>query len=434
MRGDNLARVAEPESEAKGWTLTQPQSDFFHLNCKYPAFIGGYGSGKTQAMIARAMQDKMIYPQGTVALYEPTYDLARLILAPRIEELLEVASVKYNYNKSENVIYLFGYGKFIIRTLDKPSRIVGYEAFRSHVDEIDTLKKKHAREAWNKILARNRQRCPDRQYGNRVAVYTTPEGFNFVYERWKKNPTSQHRYIVAPTYTNPHLPEDYEKDLRAQYDSQRVASYIEGQFVNLTTGSVYYSFSRKLNHTDTQALNNEPLKIGMDFNVGRGCAVVHVLRNGMPCAVDEIYNSFDTPDTIRVLKARYPKNLITIYPDASGKSRKSQGARATESDIALLKQAGFNVKHITSNPSIKDRVAAMNGMLHNDANERRYKVNTNTCPRYTEALEQQAYDENGLPTKGEGMGDDINDSAGYYIANEFPIYRKIMGAIHLIGA
>lgn len=184
-----------------GCDLTQPQSDFFWLDCKYPAFVGGYGSGKTYTMLARAIRDKFMWPSSIVALYEPTYDLARLILIPRLLELLDKANVSYLHNKSENVIYLVNRGQFVVRTLDNPGRIIGYEAFRSHVDEIDTLKLKHAKEAWIKILARNRQKLPGNPT-NQVCVYTTPEGYNFVYDRWEKNPTENNKYIVAPTYTN----------------------------------------------------------------------------------------------------------------------------------------------------------------------------------------------------------------------------------------
>ncbi len=37
----------------------------------------------------------------------------------------------------------------------------------------------------------------------------------------------------------------------------------------------------------------------MDFNVGKMAAVVHVKRLGLPHAVDEIVNGYDTPDMIR---------------------------------------------------------------------------------------------------------------------------------------
>lgn len=412
------------------WDMTQPQSDFFYLNCKYPAFVGGFGSGKTQTLLARAIRDKFQYPASTIALYEPTYDLARLILIPRLLELLDAAKIKHLHNKSENVIYLLNRGMFIIRTLDYPKRIIGYEAFRSHVDEIDTLKPAIAKEAWGKIIARNRQKLKGNPL-NQVCAYTTPEGFGFVHDRWVKNPSPNHRYITAPTYSNPFLPEDYVQSLRDQYDANLIEAYIEGEFTNLTSGSVYTAFNRILNHTNETIKGNEPLYVGMDFNVGRGCSVINVKRDGEPRAVGEIIDTLDTPQTIKILQSEYGAHPITIYPDASSKNRKSQNA--SQSDLRLLKDAGFKIKKHSTNPFIKDRIMSVNGMLCNSEGVRRYKINTDLCPFYTDSLEQQAYDKNGIPEKGMGKGDDLNDAGGYFLAYDYPILKKRLKQTRLSG-
>src|SRR5690606_38417701 len=126
-----------------------------------------------------------------IALYEPTYDLVRLILAPRMEEKLSDMGIRYKYNKQENIIYTSSpnCGDFVLRTLENPARIVGYESYRAHVDEIDTLKKQLAESAWQKIIARNRQRPKgiDKPF-NRVSDYSTPEGFRFAHSRWGRGP------------------------------------------------------------------------------------------------------------------------------------------------------------------------------------------------------------------------------------------------------
>ena len=125
-----------------------------------------------------------------MALYEPTYDLVRLILAPRMEELLTELGIRYKYNKQENIIYTSSgqCSDFVMRTMENPARIVGYESYRAHVDEIDTLKKVQAAQAWRKIIARNRQKPKGiENVFNRVSAYSTPEGFQFVYDTWQHN-------------------------------------------------------------------------------------------------------------------------------------------------------------------------------------------------------------------------------------------------------
>ena len=96
---------------------------------------------------------------------------------------------------------------------------------------------------------------------------------------------------------------------------------------------------------------------------------------------------------------------------------------ASETDIALLKDAGFIVSAPEANPPVKDRVNAMNAMFCNAEGQRRYLVNTARCPTYTECLEQQAWAQNGEPDKTTGH-DHPNDAGGYFIHREYPIVRK----------
>jgi hypothetical protein len=83
------------------------------------------------------------------------------------------------------------------------------------------------------------------------------------------------------------LPPDYIPSLRDTYPAHLLAAYLEGEFVNLTTGSVYAEFDRRLNRLAELILPKEPLHVGMDFNVGKMAAIMHVLRDGEPHAVAE---------------------------------------------------------------------------------------------------------------------------------------------------
>src|ERR1700758_304121 len=106
--------------------MTEPQAEFFSLDAKFPLFCGGFGVGKTETLANCAMRDALHSSDALVALYEPTYDLVRLILAPRMEEKLSDLGLRYKYNKQENIIYVSspGCGDFVMRTLENPARIV----------------------------------------------------------------------------------------------------------------------------------------------------------------------------------------------------------------------------------------------------------------------------------------------------------------------
>ncbi len=360
---------------------------------RYPAMVAGFGAGKTEALVLRGLKLKFEYPENNIAFYLPTYDLVNTILFPRLEDALYqygmVEGEDFKTIKSQTpMVRIFGQGNIILRTMDRPQRIIGYEVGDSLVDELDTLKAEDAQMVWRKIMGRNRQKKNNGD-ANTIAVGTTPEGFRFVYDQWKKNPPDdQYEIIKASTYSNAHnLPDDYIADLIANYPSSLIAAYIDGEFVNLTSGSVYPSYSRVGNASIETVKPTEPLHIGMDFNVGKMAAVIFVQRQGNPHATAEIMGVLDTPAMIRAIKARFPNNPVFVYPDASGAARKSQNA--SSSDLALLQQANFIVLANASNPAVKDRVLSMNIMLHGSQRGKLF-VNADACPMFAEALEKQA--------------------------------------------
>lgn len=420
--------------------LSDPQFDLVTTDAPFPAFVGGFGSGKTEALIIKALMMKAKYPTGNIGYYLPTFDLVSMIAFPRFEEKLEEIGAHYKAVRSPRpVIKIENGGNFIFRTMDNPGRIIGYEVMDSLIDEIDTLKEKEAEAAWNKILARNRQKKPDGKR-NTISVGTTPEGFKFTYQKWKKNPKAGYQLIKASTYSNAHnLPDDYIDDLKASYPSNLILAYIDGEFTNLTSGSVYPEFDREKNgSTEVVRIEKiaglpdkgEDLYIGMDFNVTKMAAIVFVRRAGWPHAVAELTGIFDTPAMIKALKARFPNNRIFIYPDASGGSRKT--GDASISDISLLKEAGFQVYNNPSNPAIKDRVLSINVLILNSVGQRRFFVNVKECPNLTEALEKQAYDKFGEPDKTSGLDHPL-DAAGYFISYTFPVRARTMKRVNLAG-
>lgn len=407
--------------------LSPAQRAFISSDAQFPAFVGGFGSGKTTAGMLRAIKLKVACRTADVAYYLPTYPLIQDIAFQRFPELCERNGWSFRLNQQDAVMSFPGAGRILFRNMEQPHRIVGYEVAHSVIDELDTMPTDKARDAWNKIIARNRQKCGMR---NSVGVATTPEGFRFVYERWVKNKAAGYELIRAKTEDNSaNLPAGYIDSLRASYPANLLAAYLDGEFVNLTAGSVYADFDRALNASRETIRTSEPLHIGLDFNVGQMAAVVFVLRDGDPHAIDELTGLLDTPAMIAAIKARYEGHAIRVYPDASGGGRRSNNA--SESDIALLRAARFTVLAPSANPPVKNRVLAMNQLIHSEG-KRRLLVNPDTCPAFVEGLEKQAYDKNGEPDKTSGH-DHVNDAAGYFIHYTFPIVSRTITPLRVGG-
>jgi hypothetical protein len=283
-------------------------------------------------------------------------------------------------------------------------------------------------------MARNRKKFtlnnnlndkrPENKGVNSVGVTTTPEGFKFVYQMWvkqhKDNP--DYRLIKGKTTANHHLPEDYVPTLMASYPENLIKAYINGEFVNMTGNTVYSGFDREKSHTNITMDNyseKDTVKIGMDFNVGRMAAVVVMPDTDYDTpkhkrhafVVDEFHDIADTPAMINAIRSRYPNHAIEVFPDASGRSRKS--VDASKSDIRLLRDAGFRINAPKKNPPVRERVLSVDTMFKDGYGNRRLFVNTNKCPHLTEQLEKQIYDNSGAPNK-DGT-EDINDALGYII-------------------
>lgn len=398
--------------------LTVPQAKFVQSAALAPLMVGGYGSAKTYALILRSVLGSIRFRPLNRAFYEPTYDLIRQIAWPRFEELLLGLGIRYTLRRSPaNEIQIQGCGKIIFRSMDNPERIVGYEVADSDVDEIDTLKPAVAADVWRKIIARNRQKKPGGA-PNTVGAATTPEGFGFAYQTWGIDPPDGYEMIRAPTSSNPHLPPGYIEQITATYPSHMLPAYLDGHFVNLASGTVYRDYSRDVCGTDATIADGEELHIGMDFNVGNMSAVVHVIRNSKPLALAEITKALDTPDMCSVIASKFAGHAINVYPDSSGGARKSNNAGQT--DLHILRAAGFKVYAPAANPRVRDRINSMNAAFGNG-----YRVNVAGCPQYSRSLEQQAYDANGEPDKTSGH-DHLNDAAGYFVNQLFPLIRPAL--------
>lgn len=396
--------------------LLDHQADFIEDDTtRHILLLAGYGAGKTHAFIAKALDLASKNIGHTGILLEPTAPLLHDILIPDITQLLENYDIEHSLVKSPQpnlrIRFEDGETKILMRSLENWQRLIGVNAAFIGTDEMDTVKKEVALMAYKKLQGRLRK-------GNVRQMFntTTPEGFSAAYELFEKLKIG--RTIHARTFDNPFIPKDFINDLKKNYPPNLLDAYLEGKYVNLTSGTVYQYFDRRKHHSNEEAKENDTLLIGQDFNVGGCVSTIHVIRGYKVIRVDELesYDSFQIPKNIRKI---YPSNKIIMFPDASGKAGKTN---ATATDIQILRDAGFFIEVPNANGRVMDRVNSFNGLLSHN----RYFINTNKCPKGTEALEQQVYDKNNEPEKFSGAGtiDDYNDSAGYFVVRKFPLIKN----------
>lgn len=396
------------------------------VTTRYIGLVGGFGCGKTLALCVKALNLAQLNVKHTGVLLEPTNTMVRDVLVPTMDELLDMYQIPYQYKSSPlpeyTIFFKHGSCKILLRSGENYRRLVGLNLAFFGLDEADTIENVPKAWAMWRVL-QSRLRAGNVRQG---FTTSTPEGYKFLYELFIKQKVTNNvtkRLIKGKTRDNPFLPDEYIEELLSTYPPQLIEAYLNGEFVNLVSDNIYVNFNRKDNHTNLSLKdfdNRITLHIGQDFNVGKCASIIHVVHDGLPIAVDEIMGAKNTEQVIEIIKQRYPNRTINMYPDSSGKNEKTN---ASATDILLLKQAGFNVYYPTKNPYVRDRIGSMNAMFCNGKGDRRYLINTNMCPIYTESLEQQVYDKNGQPDKTHDK-DHPTDAAGYFIHYAYPLSNR----------
>ena len=385
----------------------------------------GYGAGKTRSLASKAVA-LAVANQGFIGIVmEPTGPLIRDIWQNDFDDFLEAYDIPYSFRASplaEYVLHLPGGDtKILCRSFENWTRCIGINAAWCLADEIDTVPPSIANKAFPKILGRLRA-------GNvrQFAAASTPEGFRWMWNTFGTEEAKQRKdrkLIRMRTADNPHLPQDFIERLQANYDPSLLKAYLEGQFCNLTTGQVYDRFDR-VKHviTDIPDVSNEPLRVGVDFNIGNMSAVIGVRLGNKLLLIDEISGAHDTDAMAQQIQQRAEGRKVYVYPDASGGNRSTNASRT---DIQILETYGFSNQSPKANPPIRDRVASVQALLENGKGEVRLQVAAN-CKRTIECLELQSYTEAGDPDKDAGY-DHMNDALGYLIYRDFSMLNARAG-------
>jgi len=406
------------------------QLDFINSEARHPALVAGFGAGKSHAGMMRGFKLKS-FPEHVLAIYAPTYSLLRDIWYDKLETYCRGYNIKYDLNKGDKIMRIANFGSIIFRSMDDPAAIIGYEVHDSIVDEIDTIKKAKAKICWDRIIARQRRKRPDGR-ANTTAAMTTPEGYNFVYDRWKKSPTLSYHLIQASTMDNAEfLPEDYIPSLKESYDPQMLEAYLNGQFVNLLRGRVYYAYNEEQHRLpiDLPIDPTLPLCVCVDFNVNPMAWVVLQFRSRYDIRVlfEHIRPNTSTPDHCISLLKRLPTQTrdmdCIVYGDAAGEHRDT---RSTYTDYAIINEhfkahfRSVQYKVPRSNPPVQTRVLTVNNVL---SKENTVKIARGVV-ELVEDFTQVVFTESGDIDKSDGRRTHSSDAFGYFVAVECPIVHK----------
>lgn len=213
----------QPNSEHTEVIVLPHQIAFINSNATHTGLVAGFGAGKSKAATFKTIDKKLMYPGVNVAYYLPTYPLIKDIAFPNFEEELTRRKIPYELNKSDKE-FITPFGKIILRSMDNPNLIIGYEVGYSLIDEADVLPKKKMQEVFIKIVGRNRKPLPNNEV-NCIDAVSTPEGFNWMYEYFVKSNSTKRVLIHAKTTDNPYLPDSFIETLKENYTDEQLDAY-----------------------------------------------------------------------------------------------------------------------------------------------------------------------------------------------------------------
>ena len=208
---------------------------------------------------------------------------------------------------------------------------------------------------------------------------------------------------------------------RRHLDPRTFRQEYEGSF-EAASGRVYYAYSREKHEDGSIRFDpHRPIIVCCDFNVRVSVWELLQIRGGLVEVFDEIVQrDTNTVEMAKELLRRYgpyKKNII-VYGDASGRNRSTAG----KSDYALLFEMGLKNQRIKrANPSVKDRINALNSMLETATG----RVRLTHHPRCTmlrkdfESLRWRG--EADEPDKSDMELTHATDALGYFIEKEFPL-------------
>ncbi len=276
-------------------------------------------------------------------------------------------------------------------------------------------------EAYDVILSRLRGQ-PTENYGG--ILTTTPNGFGWLYDRFVAEPIAGTAIVRAKTTENCFLRPEFVAGLRAHYTERFAKQELDGEFLNLTSGQMFYAFSRAENVAPCPSDPKQPLFYTMDFNVSPLCAAYGHWDKRSARVTGEIHieGSGRTADAVEEFcrrHAAHQNRQVSVYGDQSGANRDTR-SNTTDyqiiSDILKKHQFDVTVKRNYKNPPMVESVESVNGAL-----EHRRLILDPSCTRTIKDLEQVAWKPGTrIPDKSNPALTHQADGIRYFIQEEFP--------------
>lgn len=407
-----------------------------HPEIPYVFLIGGFGAGKSMTDVMLCLYLYSCYAKSpepiTIGILGVTIKLLKQTVLADLERAFDAAGIPYRDNSQAGTLTV-GQITFVYLAMQNPDDIYAFNFHAAICDEIDEVPADRVKKIVTAIQERCRAHIPASLNGSMkerdpfIFFSTTAQGLGGTYmltEEFRANKVP-FAVIRARTQDNPYLAKTQLELLRKLYTEEEARAYLDGEFVNLSTGRVYPEFNAKVHvYMPFKVKPEEVIYVGQDFNAGYNAAVEMVERKGKIYVVN-IHHWDYVGDAARQLRELYPTNRIIMIPDANGKEIMS-------GFVEEFEEHNVEIHWNNINPSILERITALNkalrfGNLFIFDGLKKLQI----------GLETRDFDDVGKPRKGKGPDavDHHCDACEYgfwHIIHTIKGYDKILDAIKAV--
>ena len=313
-------------------------------------------------------------------------------------------------NESDLHIELINGSKIYLRSADNKDALRGAKYDFIVMDECADIDP----ETWYSVL---RPTLSDSK-GHAMFI-GSPKGRNWFYDIWQScDSLDDWQKFQYTTIQGGNVDAEEIEAAKRDLDERTFQQEYMAEWVDYS-GVIYYNFTERNIVDIAQPVTPQTtLHVGIDFNVDPG---VMAIAQKTPTGIhvfDEIEMfGTNTQEMVRELHSRYPRYNVMCYPDAAGSQRKTSAGGVT--DHIILKNAGYTLKVGSTNPAVKDRIAAVNSAFYSASGETRLTISPK-CRKIIECLRKHTYKE-GTRQPDKGQHDHFNDALGYMVNHLYPL-------------
>ena len=369
------------------WNPFPSQTAFYNSVSRFTGFSGPVGTGKSSALVMRALQMAYINAGRAGVITAPTYRmLADTTRANFLETCVE-KRIPYTFRAIDNAIYLQEPGSLVrFRSTDDPIKLVGSNLAWFAMDELTYTKQ----DAWNRLVARLRD--PKARQLAGFAVWT-PKGLDWVWRNFV-SPKSVPGYetIFARPAENTAILDatpDYYERLRLSYEDAFYRQEALGEYISTGGSKPYSEFDATKDVEKVGFDPRYPIIWSLDFNLNPMCSVIAQKIPGNPDRLHILQELYLKNSNTRMALEQFIRRTrpyvqrrnpleVEVVGDSTGRANDSTGEFQSDWDIIFN---GFRqypeyraIRRIENNPSPRSRIIAVNSAFCNAAGIRRISM------------------------------------------------------------